>query len=359
LLSDILTMGEDVMGINNTVLNGIRGNAYYYGIEPRKIEEFLTIPPLDFLSRQAMAIDIIQGIMTAHGKQTLLEHVVQLARVEHGIRQIQPWVRDHVVHALLSFLLGVFINEHFLKPGGQTVNPLQWKLAGLFHDVGYPVQIARDIIEPYTDQINKIKRSLSVQRPDVYVRVVPTGLDELMNGVNSLDLIQERLNRWNLNINARDEYTGMVDSGRVCHGIISSLSVLYVLDMMYQKYNPQRDDVDIHDPSGINWNQSFFENDVVPACAAIFVHNLSPRCFRSTPLDRHRAALPYLLRLSDCLQDWERPSAEYPMGLFDCDFDISTPRRRLVFRVDDADRRDRIRQEIASAISDSEIEILG
>jgi hypothetical protein len=283
------------MGINTTVLNGIRENAFDYGIVGWRIEEFLTLTS-DFLSRQAKAIDIIEDIMTAHGKTELLAQVVQLAKVEHGIRELEPRVRDHVVHALLSFLLGVFINEHFLKPSGQSVNPFQWKLAGLFHDVGYPAQIARDILAPYTDQINRIKRNLSVSRPDVYFRVVPVGLDELMNGVNSLDLIQERLDRWGLNIDAKGEYTIMVNSGRVCHGIISSLSILYIIDMMYQKYNPQRAYVDIDDPPGINWNQSCFENDVVPACAAVFVHNLPARCFQSAKLDRNHATLPYLLR---------------------------------------------------------------
>lgn len=353
-----MAMGEEVMGINKTVIDGIRRNADEYGIEPWRIEEFLNIDPCDFPRRQTMAIDIIHGIMTAHGKEMLLQYVVQLARVEHGISQLQPWVRDHVVHALLSFLLGAFINEHFLKPGGQTVDPFQWKLAGLFHDVGYPVQIARDILMPYTDQVNKIKRDLSVQRPDVYFRVVPIGLNELMNGVNSLDLIQERLDMWGLNINAKDEYVSMVDSGSVCHGIISSLSVLYVIDMMYQKYTPRRNYVNNHNPSGINWSQSFFENDVVPACAAIFVHNLPARCFQSAPIDRDRAALPYLLRLSDCLQDWERPSARDSIGLSDGDFDISTPTRRLVFRVADSARRNKIEQEIRSAILASDIELL-
>jgi len=344
------------MGINTTVLNGISQNADDYGIESWRIEEFLT--ERDFLSRQTKAKDIIQDIMTAHRKKELLGPVVELAKMELGIREIDPSLRDHVVHALLSFLLGVFINEHFLKPRGQTVDPFQWKLAGLFHDVGYPAQIAKDILKSYTKQLNNIKRDLSDTRPDVYFSVVPVGFNELTNGVNSLDLIQERLDGWELNIDAKYEYTKMVNSGNVCHGIISSLSVLYVIDMMYQKYNPRRAYVDIYDPPGVNWNQSYFKNDVVPACAAVFVHNLPARCFRSAPLDRNRAALPYLLRLSDCLQDWERPSANDHTGLPDGDFDIDTPPGRLVFRVADSARRKQIAKEIASAILDPDIEVL-
>lgn len=337
------------MGINAIIFDRIRNRTYNYGFAPWNVEDFLTTPT-DFLTRQGNAIDIIEGIMTAHGKQELLRHVVQLAKVEHGIGELEPWVRDHVVHALLSFLLGVFLNEHLLKPEGLAVGAFQWKLAGLFHDVGYPAQVAKDILRPYTDEINSIKRALSVSRPDVFFSVVPVGLDELTNNVNSLDLVQEWLDRWQLRIDARAEYTHMVESGDVCHGMISSLSVLYIIDLMYQKYNPARAYVDIHDPPSINWNQSYFENDVVPACAAVFVHNLPARCFRSAPIDRTCAPLPFLLRLSDCLQDWDRPSADDPVGASDDAFDIDVTPGRLLFTVTDPDRRQRIAEEIASSV---------
>jgi hypothetical protein len=347
------------MGINTTVLNGIRQNADDYGIDFerfKKIEKFLT-NPYGFRSRQNKAIEIVKSIMTAHGKKELMPPVVQLAEVEYGIREIDQQVRDHVVHALLSFLLGVFINERFLGPSGQTVDPFPWKLAGLFHDVGYPVQIANNLSERLADQLNKIKRDLSDSRPDVHFHVVPAGINELSNDINSLDLIQERLDSWGLKINSKDEYIKTINSNSICHGIISSLSVLYIIDMMYQKYNPRRTYEDIYYPPGINWNQSCFENYVVPACAAIFVHNLPERCFGSAKLDRNRATLPYLLRLSDCLQDWEKPSANNPTGFPDSHFDIYTTSGRLVFRVTDSDRRDRIEQEIASTILDQDIEV--
>ena len=345
------------MGINTTIFEGIRHNTDEYGISPLDARVFLT-EPNDFLTRQAIAIGIIEAIMTTHQKQELLRHVVQLARVEHGIRELEPWVRDHVVHALLSFLLGIFINEHLLKPSGLSVNAFQWKLAGLFHDVGYPAQVAKDILKPYTDQINSIKRALAVNRPDVFFRVIPVGLAELTNGINGLDLIQGWLDRWGLRINAREEYSRMVESGDVCHGIISFLSVLYVIDMMYQKYNPQRVYADIHEPPGINWNQSYFENHVVPACAAVFVHNMPARCFRIAPLDRTRALLPFLLRLSDSLQDWDRPSADDPRGVPDDNFDINVVRDRLVFTVTDPVRRNRIEEELGSSIVALDIDVM-
>src|SRR5659263_301120 len=102
------------MGINNTLLQGIGPNLYDYGCSYVEINEFLF--NLDnFLQRQGKAIRIVDNIMTMHGKQELLSYVSELARVEHGIQELQPWVRDHVVHALMSYLLGIYINEKFLS----------------------------------------------------------------------------------------------------------------------------------------------------------------------------------------------------------------------------------------------------
>ena len=345
------------MGINSTIFEGIKLNVDDYGLDLLDIEVFLT-GPRDFPTRKERAMEIIESIMTAHGKQELLRHVVQLAKVEYGIRELEPWLRDHVVHALLSFLLGVFFNERFLRPRGQEVDAFQWKLAGLFHDVGYPAQVAKDILKSYTDQINKIKRDLCGTGPDVFFRVVPLGLDQLQNGVNAFDLIQEWLNKWELRISAKEEYTKMVNSGDVCHGMISSLSVLFVVDLMYQKYNPKRASMDIYDPPGINWNQSFFENDIVPACAAVFVHNLPTPLFCSSRLDRTRAALPFLLRLSDCLQDWERACASDPAGIPDDEFEIEVAQERVVFIVSNSDRRKRIAMEIESTLNAPDIEVV-
>lgn len=337
------------MGINRTILESIEDVLWDYSCYEDEISRFLTAR-WGFRRRQEEAISIIERIMTAHGKKELLRHVVGLAKVELGIRELEPWVRDHVVHALLSFLLGIYINENFLKPSVPIVNPFQWKLASLFHDIGYPVQVARDIIKPFTKQINTIKHDLGAKVPDIVFKIVPEGIDQLTNGANSLELIQEQLNNWGLAIDATKEYEDMINSGRICHGIISSLTILYVIDLMYHIYNPGRNHHNIYEPSDINWNQSYFENDVVPACTAIFIHNLDTRCFTTTPLNRERAPLAFLLRLSDCLQDWQRPSASNPRGIPNSRYDIEIDGNRLIFTVADEDRRDKIKDEIASSL---------
>jgi hypothetical protein len=344
------------MGINAVLLSEIGPLLDNYGCSRAHFEDFLA-PPRDFLTCQTKAIHIIEKIMIAHGKKDLLHCVVELARIEHGIRELEPWVRDHVVHALLSFVLGVYINEHLLRPSGNAVDLFQWKLAGLFHDIGYPAQVAKDILKPFTDRINCIKRDLGVSAPDIAFKIVPVGLYNLTNDVDSLGLIQEWLTKWELSIDARAEYEAMLESGSICHGIISSLAVLYVIDLMYQRCNPSREYRDIFNPPGINWNQSYFVNDVVPACSAIFVHNLPERCFSAARIDRTRAPLAFLLRLCDCLQDWDRPSANEPDGFPDDLYEIEYTAGGLTFEVGRPDRLEKIAREIESSLVAGDIDV--
>lgn len=349
------------MSINLTLLKEIIPYLYDYNCDQDDIESFMTYRG-PFLERQHKAIEIIEGIMTAHGKKRLLRYVVELARVEHGIRELEPWVRDHVVHALLSFILGIYLNEKFLKPLDATaVDTFQWELAGLFHDVGYPAQIAKNaILKPFTGKINEIKKALGFLTPDVYFKIVPVGLENLTNNVNSFDLIQERLDGWSLQIDAKKEYNKIIDCGEICHGIISSLAVLYVIDLMYQKYNPKREYRDIYVRRGgnINFNQRYFEKDVVSACAAIYIHNLPNRCFADAKIDRSEAPVAFLLKLSDYLQEWERPSLRNSTGFSATQFDIKIGNGQLIFlaHIPD-DKKEKIKNKISSSLVARDVQI--
>ncbi|GAH89139.1 unnamed protein product, partial [marine sediment metagenome] len=187
------------MDINKTLLRKTEGYLYKYGLDQVKIKDFLT-NSIPFLKRQKKAINIIDKIMKKHRKSEILPFLAELARVEHGIRELEPWVRDHVVHALLSFLLGIYIKEKFLSYKYNTYNYIfQWKIAGLLHDVGYPIEISKDISKPFTRKINEIKKNLgfsSKDIPDIYCRIIIPALYSLTNNINSFDLIQKRLDEW-------------------------------------------------------------------------------------------------------------------------------------------------------------------
>jgi hypothetical protein len=347
--------------INTTLLENIRKHLRSYNCDERKLEHFL-LSPQDFLDRQAEAIDVIRGAMTVHGKPELLPYVVELARVEYGIGELEPWVRDHVVHAVLSFVLGIYINERFLRlRAGIHVDRFQWKVAGLLHDVGYPLQIAKDISKAFEAKMNEIRRELGAASPDVRFQIVPIGLDILSNGPNSFELIQSRLDEWELRVDAREEYSSRIESGQICHGMISALAILQVIDLMYQKANPERKHEDIYYPenSNINWNQTYFEEDVVSACSAIYIHNLPTSCFSEARIDHRLAPVAFLLKLSDCLQQWERPSAEIKNGLLATQFGIEVGDDRLIFHANMPDeKREQILQELHSCLADPHVEIL-
>lgn len=203
------------MTINQRILAGIEASIGRYGCSVDQIKHFMGTREFD--RRQEMAAGIIEAAMKSHGKSTLMRYLAELARVERGVRELQPWARDHVVHALLTFLLGIYINEHFLEPSGYAVDAFQWKLAALFHDIAYPVQIAQHMERSFACQINGIKRELNLEVPDISVRTIPTGLTALGSGKDSLELIQGRLDRWQLQIDARGEYYGRLESGLVRH----------------------------------------------------------------------------------------------------------------------------------------------
>ena len=217
------------MDINSTLLSKVTPYLYEYSCVEHEIEHFLT-GQTSFLDRQEEAIRIISAILAAHGKEELLGCLADLAIVETKIRELEPWVRDHVVHALLTYILGIFLNEEFIEPSfGITVNHFQWKLAGLLHDIGYPIEIAKNVMKPFGNTLNKLRRRFGASRL-VTFPIMPLQLERLTSGKNSLNLIQKQLESWEVNIDATHEYLKMKSADKVCHGIISSLAVLNVID---------------------------------------------------------------------------------------------------------------------------------
>ncbi len=331
-----------------------------YNLSEEIIKPFLTLRE-DFCTRQQQAISIVEDIMNAHGKKDLIHTVIELAKVEQRIRELAPWARDHVVHALLSFILGIYLNEKILRPlSAKPVDDFQWKLAGLLHDVGYPMEMAADVLaKPFVKTINESKRAIlqgkNINAPDLSFKFIPPTFDKLQNDVNGFDLIQERIDKWDLRIDARRVYDEMIDSGKVCHGMMSSLAVLYLIDLLYQRFNKKREYKDRFKSSyarDINFNQVYFERDIVSACAAIFIHNLPNKWFSHAKIDRFKAPIAFLLKLSDSLQIWERPSKENPTGFPATKFNIKIDNNQLFFYADISDiEKDEMKNNISTLIA--------
>jgi len=347
------------VGINQTLLREIRPFIYKYDCEERDVERILDPPnlferqlyPRHFLKdRRAGVVDSISSIMEPHGKRHLFEHVSQLRRVEDGMHSMVPYHRDHVLHALLCFLLGIYINEKFI-PEFQTerVDPFQWEIAALFHDIGYPIEMAyRAIIGPY---FGALKEYAIARQP------LPSGICELSKGQNSLELIQRQLDKWNLTINAGAQFQDMLRPRSVNHGMVSAITTLKRIDSFYQEKNPSGEYNQILSEDGVDWNQKYFEQDILPACSAMFVHGLDRACFEKSKIKLSKAPLVFLLKLSDSLQEWDRSlnrRQNFPSTLFD----IEVKHNRLIFSAQIPDRvKTRMWSEIADCLEDPQVEI--
>jgi hypothetical protein len=300
----------------------------------RKIIAFLDESKIK--SKYQPAMELTKQLIKCHGKKQLYQHIVELYEVEEATMGLTG-KRDHVIHALNTFLLGVYINNLYLPPN--SVDIFQWKLTALFHDIAYPLEIAQKIIERYFEKISEIKEELHVETYNATLNIIPQNLDKLTHNKSAFDLIQQRVYEWGLDVNVKKRYDDMINDNKLCHGILSSLTVLYLIDLMYQKNNPLRDN-----RSHNGWKQKNFEKDIVSACSAIFLHNLGDDAFGN--IDKTKAQLAYLLKLSDELQNWDRPTEKMPGGDSPKNYDIQVQKNKLIFKVSNQHRKGEIERGI-------------
>jgi len=312
----------------------------------RKIIAFLDESKIK--SKYQPAMELTKQLIKCHGKKQLYQHIVELYEVEEATMGLTG-KRDHVIHALNTFLLGVYINNLYLPPN--SVDIFQWKLTALFHDIAYPLEIAQKIIERYFEKISEIKEELHVETYNATLNIIPQNLDKLTHNKSAFDLIQQRVYEWGLDVNVKKRYDDMINDNKLCHGILSSLTVLYLIDLMYQKNNPLRDN-----KSHNGWEQKKFEKDIVSACSAIFIHNLGDDAFKN--IDKTKASLAYLLKLCDELQNWNRPKKKMPKGDSPENYDVDICNDKLYFKTKSEDSKNRISKNIA-CLNDESVKIEG
>ncbi len=152
------------MNINSKIYDKFKCQFTEFGYTQQDANKFINS---SFNERLIIAPNIIEKIMSKHGKKTLLKETAELLRIEQGTKDIaEPHQRDHVVHALLSFMLGIYLNQSFLTKHNVMADRFQWKIAGLFHDIGYPIEIANDrILKKYSDNINRILKKYGTDSP--------------------------------------------------------------------------------------------------------------------------------------------------------------------------------------------------
>lgn len=343
------------MNINNVLTEEISQYLLNYDCDKCEINSFLQSSD-NPIERTTKAIALIENIMTVHGKQDLHKHISELLRIEMGVQRLNEAGRDHVSHAVLCFILGIYINENYLgRLHNIHVDEFQWKLSGLFHDLGYPVEIANRITGTFATRAKEIAKLLGIENFNIGFKVDPMELDKLSNGESSLILIQKRLNQWGLEINVTEEYNSRIADGKICHGIISALVLLKILDGLYTKNNPKKDYKSIIIPgTTIDVNQKYFDDDIVSACSAIFIHNFKESSFKKTKISIQTAPLAFLLKISDCLQEWERPDKKNPIGLSSKQFRIEVKEKILLLSIDndnDNSKKEKLKDELEGCLN--------
>ncbi len=270
----------------------------------------------EFEERQKQALKLINMILMIHGKEQILCFLAELATIEPRIQELQPWVRDHVVHAVNTFILGVYILEKIKMPsftGGRFDYPFMWKLCGPTHDLGYPIEIAHNISRPFYDKMNSILEDMNSPSPKVKQGIYLKGINKLCEGLDANEIIQNRLIEWGLGIDIKKYYKWLKRNNKTDHGVISALSQIKVIDALYHKANPLKKYDDIY-LDGFNYNQENFDMDLVSASSALFVHNIGLEYHGFTnKISFTIAPLAFLLYLCDTLQEWDRYSENKPV----------------------------------------------
>jgi hypothetical protein len=324
------------MNINKTLSDFFNENDFQITEDEDKknILKFLNETCME--EKYDLAQDLMGMIVKKTGKEQFESMIAELRKVECATMSITT-NRDHVVHSLNTFFLGLYINKKYLN---EKVHLLDWTLAALFHDVAYPAKISQQIIENYLKKMKSINEALGGESFDPVINLNPNYFEKLTNNKNAFKCIQERIYEWKLDVNVKKSYNHMICSNKINHGILSALTILYLVDLMYQKYS---------------WHQDNFKNHIVPACSAIFLHDLEDDAFMK--IDK-TIALPYLLKLCDELQTWQRPKNGLPNGKSPHDYDIAIENDTINFSVKNINEKDDILKRI-NCLKDKNITVNG
>ncbi len=210
--------------------------------------------------------------------------------------------RDHYSHSVYVFALGLMLYandnkyreiydtfykknsyEHFLK---------YWGLTSLFHDIGYPFELAHQQIKSYTEDLWGEKSIFS-----------PFVSYEHMKGLLVIDEDTEELNHI------------------LAEGICNRLEYSFpeVNDVLIHRYKNKPDYMDHAYFSAILLARQLIENkqelraELLDVLTAIALHNSLNKfdLAQSKPVDSRKHPLAYLLMLCDEMQCWDRTAFGY------------------------------------------------
>ena len=297
------------------------------------------------------AKEVFEAFLFTYRLPGLQELISAMNRFEVLSGRLVPSQRDHYIHSVNVFLLGfsIFVRSAKLKSIASSYLEyadnysnigeeflFRWGLASLFHDVGYPLQIAYGTIRDFTTMLispsllfndenvvlsvgskKEIKPVAVLTIPNLddllFIKGLPPkksleveyyskypNLKELPNdlicaissqiakrGFASAKVICERVKR---------EIKESLETGKVDHGIYSAIIFLkWINEAFYSSA----------------WNPAYFYIPVMHSASAILLHNSHDYIFQAPPfnlyaLDCNEDFLTYLLILCDRIQETDR-----------------------------------------------------
>ncbi len=282
-------------------------------------------------------------VVLENSNNTFLDLLDMLSAYEERAATLIDKQRDHYVHSVNVFILGLCIysqntnfRDAFKKtnidrekypenyPNEHEEFLFRWGIAALFHDVGYPVEIIGKQIESFmefatnTDPVDnreKIKAHLEFENfrgLNSVAEIVPkrTFIKEFyeqndnsvyLDLLQPIDLLAQKLNL-SLGIplpdikNKLDTFVvDMAKYGFIDHGFYSAIIVLKWYGSLIQKTksNPLR-----------------FYHAIVDSASAILLHNyyrnVCLKAFDCGPLEPESHPIAYLLMFCDEMQEWNR-----------------------------------------------------
>ncbi len=231
--------------------------------------------------------------------------------------------RDHYVHSVNVFLMGLYFyatNSHisqafsrYSRRGDFRTNDERflyvWGYTSLFHDIGYPIEIAVNQAKAFVRAVSGIGNKGS-----------KTGISAMVNPLQ--DIVSLRMTAWKGDYGEEAQVSDLMADcfAHIMHKDAAEIRRIFADYPRYMYDNAFVDHAyygavivlrafsDVMQSAGVPSGR--FRYDIVPAATAIFLHNFYShnlvKRFGYPPLSVDEFPLAYLLILCDELQEWNR-----------------------------------------------------
>jgi len=295
--------------------------------------------------REILASMIVTTALRPHAKQEDISNAGSvLTKAELYGNPDVPNNRFHFVHQVYVFLIGLLLyyriqsiqdvldnemnNTTSKLSGGDPWGEFlfRWRLTSLSHDIGNAISL-------FWDDQNQIEKNLRLFEDSISAdwfeenggNVSIEDLKRFSRGENISDHFERISKNRNLqefsNYLKSNPYDGIIFD----HGIVGSIIISKIIDDIYAPYDYKNEKEIWINNTLISFDRIYFDNSVMRAAYAIAQHNLDfykkddsyLKFFVGNKLfDIDEDALTFLLKISDILQEWNKPKISDPTNYY-------------------------------------------